>query len=87
MVSRLPASKLEELRLLVAQWQGRKFCVKKDVQSLVGKLQQASKVIRSGQTFLRKMFELLKGTSKKQHFIPEHFFLFQPHVVESVSTC
>ena len=62
MVSRLPASKLEELRLLVAQWQGRKFCVKKDVQSLVGKLQQASKVIRSGRTFLRKMFELLKGT-------------------------
>ena len=69
MVLRLPASKLEELRLLVAQWQGRKFCMKKDLQSLVGKLQQASKVVRSGRTFLRRMFELLKGTSKKQHFI------------------
>ena len=69
MILRLPASKLDELRLLVAQWQGKKFCVKKDLHSLVGKLQQASKVVRSGQTFLRRMFELLKGTSKKQHFI------------------
>ena len=69
MILRLPASKLDELRLLVAQWQGKKFCVKKDLQSLVGKLQQACKVVRSGQTFLRRMFELLKGTSKKQHFI------------------
>ena len=36
---------------------------------LVGKLQQASKVIRSGQTFLWRMFELSKGTSKQQNFI------------------
>ena len=28
-----------------------------------------AKVVRSGRTFLRRMFELLKGTSKKQHFI------------------
>ena len=69
MILRLPASKLDELRLLVAQWQGKKFCVKKDLQSLVGKLQQACKVVRPGRTFLRRMFELLKGTSKKQHFI------------------
>ena len=80
----MPATKLDELRLLVAQWQGKKFCVKKDLQSLVGKLQHASKVVRSGRTFLQRMFELLKGTSKKQHFIRLNTS-FRPHVVESVS--
>ena len=28
MILRLPASKLDELRLLVAPWQGKKFCVR-----------------------------------------------------------
>ena len=36
---------------------------------LVEKLQQASKVIRSSQTFLWRMFELSKGTSKQQNFV------------------
>ena len=48
MILCLPASKLDELRLLVAQWQGKKFCRKKDLQSLVGKLQQAYKVVHPG---------------------------------------
>ena len=43
--------------------------MKKYLQSSVGKLQQTCKVVRSSQTFLPRMFELLKGTSKKQHFI------------------
>ena len=66
---RLPERKLEELKSLVDQWQEKRFCTKKELQSLVGKLQHASKVVRSGRTFLRRMFELLKGTAKKQHFI------------------
>ena len=71
MIMRLPTSKLQELKglILIAQWQGKKFCLKKDLQSLVGKLQHACKVVRPGRTFLRRMFELLKGTSRKQHFI------------------
>ena len=50
---RLPAEKLAELRLLVANWLGRKCCTVRELESLVGKLQHASKVVRPGRTFLR----------------------------------
>ena len=69
MILRLPQEKLSELRTLLTQWQAKKFCLKKDLQSLVGKLQHACKVVRPGRTFLRRMFELLKGTSRRQCFI------------------
>ena len=67
MIMRLPARKLEELQALVDKWQNKIFCTKQELQSLVGELQQANKVVRSGRTFSRQMFELLKGIGKKQH--------------------
>ena len=66
MVLRLPPEKLIELRALLTQWQSRKYCRTRDLKSLVGKLQHASKVIRPGRTFLRRMFDLLKGTRRHQ---------------------
>ena len=65
----LPAEKLAELRLLVANWLGRKCCTVRELESLVGKLQHASKVVRPGRTFLRRMFKLLKGTRRRQQFL------------------
>ena len=65
---RLPAEKLLELRMLVASWLGMRFCTVKELESLVGKLQHASKVIRPGRTFMRRMFELLKGARRGQQF-------------------
>ena len=69
MVLRLPQEKIEELRALLAHWRTKKWCLLKDLQSLVGKLQHACKVVRPGRTFLRRMFELLRGTPKRQYFI------------------
>ena len=69
MVLRLPQEKIEELRALLAHWRTKKWCLLKDLQSLVGKLQHACKVVRPGRTFLRRMFELLRGTPKRQCFI------------------
>ena len=66
---RLPAGKLTELKCLIISWTHRKACTKRDLQSLVGKLQHACKVVRPGRSFLRRMFELLKGVLRKQHFI------------------
>lgn len=68
MILCLPAGKLQELKDVVPKWQGKNFCVK-DLQSLVRKLQHTCKIIQPGRTFLRRRFELLKVTSKKQHFI------------------
>ena len=69
MILRLPQEKLCELWTLLTQWQTKKFCLKKDLQSLVGKLQHACKVVRPGRTFLCRMLELLKGTLRRQCFI------------------
>ena len=69
MVLRLPQEKLRELRTLLAQWCTWRYCRTRDLQSLVGKLQHACKVVRPGRTFLRRMFKLLKGTRRHQQFI------------------
>ena len=69
MVRRLPPNKLKELKELVVEWLPRKACRVRDLQSLVGKLQHACKVVRPGRTFLRRMFELLKGGARKQPWI------------------
>ena len=66
---RLPAEKLTELRGLVARWEGRSFCTLKELESLAGKLQHACKVVKPGRTFMRRMFELMKGTRRGQRFV------------------
>ena len=66
---RLPYTKLTELRGLVSNWILRKSCLKKDLQSLAGKLQHACKVLRPGKTFLQRVFDLLRVTVKKHHHI------------------
>ena len=53
----------------MASWLGKRFCTVKELESLVGKLQHASKVIQPGQTFMRRMFELLRGTRRGQRFV------------------
>ena len=69
MTLRLPQEKITELRSLLEEWQTKKVCLTKDLQSLVGKLQHACKVVRPGRTFLRRMFDLLKGVPRRQRFI------------------
>ena len=69
MVRRLPSDKLHELKGVVAEWLGKKTCRRQELQSLVGKLQHACKVVRPGRTFLSRMFVLLKGLPKKQQLI------------------
>ena len=69
MCLRLPQDKLADLKQLVASWIERKSCLLGDLQSLVGKLQHACKVVCPGRTFLRRMFELLKGRPRRQHTV------------------
>ena len=58
---RLPQDKLADLKQLVSNWIEKKSCSLGDLQSLVGKLQHACKVVRPGRTFLRRMFEPSQG--------------------------
>ena len=67
MIRRLPSNKLIELESLIRNWLPRKACKVRELQSLVGKLQHACKVVCPGRTFLRQMLELLRGLGKHQH--------------------
>ena len=62
---RLLADKLQRLQALLQDWGDRKVCSRRELESLVGLLNHACKVVRPGRTFLRRMFDLL-------HAIPMH---------------
>lgn len=45
---RLPRDKLQRLVSLLAHWQGRTTGIRRDLESLTGMLQHATKVVRPG---------------------------------------
>lgn len=61
---RLPVEKLLRLRQLLQAWGDRKSCSRKDLESLVGHLNHACKVVRPGRSFLRRILDLLHGTQR-----------------------
>lgn len=66
---RLPARKIEEIAQLVSVWCDRKAGTKKEVQSLVGHLCHACKVVRPSRRFLKGMFSALAHAKKSHHFV------------------
>ena len=63
---RLPHDKLERLRSLLRQWGDKNACSRTELQSLIGLLNHASKVVRSGRSFLRRMIDLLHAVPPSQ---------------------
>ena len=59
-VLRLPEKKLVRLRGLLAQWSQRRSCRRQQLESLIGTLQHACRVVRPGKAFLRRMIDLLR---------------------------
>jgi len=66
---RLPKEKMLELQQTVASWLERTDCRKKELESLHGQLAYASKVVKPGKTFTRRLIELLAGFRKQYHHI------------------
>ncbi len=66
---RLPVEKLARLRSLVALWQRKRSCTRKELESLVGHLSHAATVIRPGRIFLRQLFSLLSIAAKPHYQI------------------
>ena len=65
---RLPHDKLQRLQTLLHQWGDRKACTRKELESLIGMLNHACKVVRAGRSFLRRMIDLLH--SRPHHNLP-----------------
>ena len=66
---RLPQAKLLRLKANIKGWLGRKSCKKRQLQSLLGHLNHAAMVVRSGRSFLRRMIDCLSLASRPDHFI------------------
>ena len=66
-VARLPAEKLHALQELIASWLARSWCNRRELESLIGHLHHATKVVWPGRTFLRRMIDLLGCFRKKDH--------------------
>ena len=65
----LPSDKLTRLRQEVERWLPRKACCRHELESLIGVLQHAAKVIRPGRSFMRGMIDLLRGPRRPHHYI------------------
>jgi len=63
----LPKEKLEALEDLLVSWLRKKHCTKHELESLIGKLQHASAVVKSGHCFLRRMIILAKCRHNPAH--------------------
>ena len=66
---RLPQEKLALMKETVSNWRGLKHCTKRELLSLVGTLQHASKVIKPGRALVRRMIELSKARKRMEDHI------------------
>eukprot|EP00731_Ephydatia_muelleri_P017226 Em0010g324a len=68
---RLPADKLTRIKATLLDWNDRKACRRIELESLIGLLQHACKVVKPGRSFLRRMINLLSGpfASRAHHLV------------------
>jgi hypothetical protein len=65
--ARLPKEKFDLIMSLLMAWSHKRHCIKKDLESLIGYLQHACRVIPPGRTFLRRMINLLTAFRREDH--------------------
>ena len=68
-VLRLPEEKLHRIKRSLQQWVGRRTCQRRELESLIGLLQHACRVVRPGRSFLRRMIDLLTVAHSSYHHI------------------
>ena len=67
--ARLPPQKRERIIALLGTRAGRRFCRRRELESLIGHLHHACKVAPQGRTFLRRMINLLCAFRRDDHSI------------------
>ena len=68
MEARLPEEKLVRIRHQLEEWQGKKKATKRQILSLVGLLQHATKVVRPGRTFVSRMYNAAAKLKELSHY-------------------
>lgn len=64
----LPRDKLTRLTCTLEEWGDHRYCSCRQLESLVGKLHHASKVVHPRRCFLRRMLDLLKGRPVRRSY-------------------
>ena len=65
----LPERKMCELRILLSETMAKRSITKRDLQSLVGKLSFAARVVYGGRTFLRRRIDTVNELPRPHHHI------------------
>ena len=68
MEARLLADKLKRIVTLVSSWLTRKKATKREILSLVGLLQHATKVVKPGRTFITRMYATAAKVKKLSYY-------------------
>ena len=63
----LPGQKLAARQDLISSWRSRQWCSRQELESLIGHLQHAAKVVWPGRTFLHRMIDLLCCFRQRDH--------------------
>ena len=67
--ARLPQDKVEHIKEALSEWECKKTCTLKELQSLIGTLNFACKVVPPGRPFLQRMIALTKGIQKPHYHV------------------
>lgn len=69
MQARLPVDKIGRLQTALEEFQHRRSCTLKELQSLIGTLNFACRVVPPGRPFLQRMIDLTRNVKKSHHHI------------------
>ena len=81
-VARLPLDMHCALQELIQSWRDRRWCTRRQLESLIGHLHHAAKVVWPGRTFLHCMIDLLHCFRKQDHpiYLNSEFLVVPRHV-------
>jgi len=66
---RLPQDKLFRIKEVLTKWLRKKTTTKREILSLVGLLQHATKVVRCGRTFVARMYATAASKGEATSFL------------------
>ena len=67
LLARLPQDKFYGITALLEDWSQKRWCKRNELESLMGHLQHACKVVPQDRSFLRRMINLLCAFRRDDH--------------------
>ena len=65
----LPSVKIQRILKELGNWKSRRCCRRRELESLIGLLHHAARVVRPGRSFIQRLIFHLRGGRQDNHFI------------------